>query len=203
MAGGLAERDEMALNAEAGDRGSNRVSADRIESVFEAALDAITSALDTDRAAILINDRDGVMRFKAWRGISDEYRHAVEGHTPWTAGAPRPDPIIVPDVTTDAGLAPFHAAFAREKIRALAFVPLVSCDRTIGKFMLYWRTPFEPSPLALEAAQTIGAFLGVAVTRARQNAASVENERRMHLALQQEAETRERLARLAAIEIWR
>jgi hypothetical protein len=32
------------------------------------------------RASILLFDPDGVMRFKASRGLSEAYRAAVEGH---------------------------------------------------------------------------------------------------------------------------
>lgn len=32
------------------------------------------------------------------RGLSEDYRRAVEGHTPWTPSTPDPEPILVPDV---------------------------------------------------------------------------------------------------------
>src|SRR5690606_5137050 len=56
------------------------------ESAYEAALDALTEALGCARASLLLADPDGVMRFVAWRGLSQRYRAAVEGHMPW-----RPD----------------------------------------------------------------------------------------------------------------
>ena len=48
--------------------------------VYEAALDAITGALGCTRASVLLFDDTGIMRFAAWRGLSDAYRRAVEGH---------------------------------------------------------------------------------------------------------------------------
>src|SRR5262245_43635324 len=50
---------------------------------YEAALDAMEGALGCKRASILLFDDAGVMRFAAWRGLSDDYRRAVEGHSPW------------------------------------------------------------------------------------------------------------------------
>ena len=39
------------------------------------------------------------MRFKAWRGLSDEYRKAVEGHSPGSADQRIHLPFI-PDLAT-------------------------------------------------------------------------------------------------------
>ena len=81
-------------------------------------------------------DPDGVMRFKASRGLSEAYRRAVEGHTPWRPDSRDPQPIWVADVAADASLASYNDTFAAENIAAMAFIPLVSLDRVIGKFML-------------------------------------------------------------------
>ena len=82
--------------------------------------------------------RDGVMRFKAWRGLSDEYRRAVEGHSPWPRDVHAPEPIVVPDVESDPAMAPYLPLFREEGIGALAFIPLVAGGRLIGKFMVYY-----------------------------------------------------------------
>jgi signal transduction histidine kinase/CheY-like chemotaxis protein len=165
--------------------------------IYGAAIEGVRSAVGVDRTSILLFDPDGVMRFKAWHGLSEAYRAAVEGHTPWRPGEPAPSPITVHDVLADPELAAYTPVFASENIRALAFVPVVLKGRTIGKFMLYWAQPHSPSPAALDAATTIAAFVALAVDRARQEAASREQEQRMHAALEQEAQARERLTRLA------
>ena len=116
-----------------------------LEEIYGVALDALASALGVDRSAILLFDADGVMRFKAWRGLSDSYRAAVEGHSPWPADATAPPPLIVADVRDDASLAPFRPALDAEHVAALAFIPLVSAERIIGKFMLYFAVPTRPS----------------------------------------------------------
>ena len=167
------------------------------QEIYGAALDGMQAVAAVDRASVLLFDPDGVLRFKAWRGLSDEYRATVEGHTPWTPGQPAPEPILVSDVNADPALRNYRAAFERENIRALTFIPLVSKGRTLGKFMLYWATPFRPSPQVVDAALVIGSFVGLAVERARQNTQMLEQQRRMEAALQQEADARERLTRLA------
>src|SRR5262249_7768941 len=57
--------------------------AETIKDVYEAALDAIMDAMHCSRASILRCDTDGVMRFVAWRGLSESYRRATTGHSPW------------------------------------------------------------------------------------------------------------------------
>ena len=81
--------------------------------LYDKALEAITSAVNADRASILLFDEDGVMRFKAWRRLSDEYRRAVEGHSPWRTDQPSPQPIVVGRIAKselDPGLGGRHSA---------------------------------------------------------------------------------------------
>src|SRR5690348_8788465 len=67
------------------------------EAIYEAALHALTATVGPDRAGVLVGDDAGVLRFCAWRGLSDAYRRAVEGHSPWPSGASDPQPVIVSD----------------------------------------------------------------------------------------------------------
>ncbi len=117
------------------------VVAERVDQVFEVALNVIERVMATERAAILIRDDHGVMRFRAWRGLSDAYRSAVEGHSPWSDAAPTFEPILVPDAAVDPTLADYAELFRSEGIGALAFVPLVNGGRLVGKFMVYHDRP--------------------------------------------------------------
>ena len=197
MSTALSNSQPLSLAAAVGTLADALASATSPQEIYDAALHGIRSALGVERASVLLFDADGVMRFKAWRGLSDDYRRAVEGHTPWRPGQPAPAPIVVSDVNTDAELVPYQPVFARESIRALGFIPLVSRGKTIGKFMLYWREPYTPSQQMLDAALVIASLVGLAVERARQNALVVEQQRQVQLALMHEAEMRERLTRLA------
>ena len=84
-----------------------------VEDIYASALDALGAGLGVERAAILLFDPDGVMRFKVYRGLSDAYRRAVEGHTPWQPDTPDPEPIVV----TDAAGLPYAVLPASEVVR--------------------------------------------------------------------------------------
>ena len=141
------------------------VAADRVETVFDSALDAIQNALGAGRSAILTYDDEAVMRFRAWRHLSDDYRHAVEGHSPWSPDDPAPRPVLVPDALGDSSLAGYRSLFESEEIGALAFIPLVSGSRLLGKFMVYYDRPHPFLPHEVETAQAIANHLGSVMTR--------------------------------------
>jgi PAS domain S-box-containing protein len=135
------------------------------EEVFEAALDAITQSLGA-RASILLFDETGVIRFVAWRGLSEDYRKAVDGHSPWKAGEPDPDPIYVSDILETRESDWLKQRIVGENIRGLAFIPLVAKGRTIGKFMTYYPDPHEFTDLECELAITIARQVGFSLERA-------------------------------------
>ena len=138
-----------------------------IESIYEAALDGLRTGFGVQRASVLLFDADGVMRFKAWRGLSDEYRYAVEGHTPWTPAQAAPSPIVVPDVRHEPSLHQYASVFEREHVVSLAFFPLVADGGVIGKFMLYHELPASFSAEQVTAGTAMGYLLGFAVERTR------------------------------------
>jgi PAS domain S-box-containing protein len=141
------------------------IEAKTVEQVFEAALQAIERALATPRCSILLFDEDGVMRFRAWRGLSAAYRAAVEGHSPWAADALDPQPIAVSDVATDPAMSPYLPLFRREDIGSLAFFPLVAGGRLIGKFMVYYQTPRDFPPAQVALANAIANHVAAACAR--------------------------------------
>ena len=57
--------------------------ASALEEVLEAGLDALLEATGAERVSVLLADDEGVLRFRGWRGLSDRYRAATEGHSPW------------------------------------------------------------------------------------------------------------------------
>jgi PAS domain S-box-containing protein len=148
--------------------------AESLEGVYVPALEAIVRQVRTDRCAFLLFDSDGVIRFKAWRGLSDEYRRAVEGHSPWRPDQQGVAALVVADVNTDPELASYRAAFDAERIRALAFIPVLHGGRLLGKFMLYSDQPWAFSPAEIKLAQTIADQVASAVG---QKQAQAERER--------------------------
>jgi PAS domain S-box-containing protein len=138
-----------------------------IADVYHEALSALEAGVSARRAAVLLYDESGIMRFKAWRGLSDGYRAAVEGHSPWACDEGAPSPIIVPDVEADPAVAAFRAIILAEGIRALAFVPLIADGRLFGKFMVYFDEPRVFTPDEVRFCQNIAEHIGLAIARQR------------------------------------
>lgn len=141
--------------------------AESVNDVYEAALAAIVRALDCDRASILMFDHNGEMKFVAWRGLSDAYRYAVEGHSPWTQESKDPQAIFIDDVERAELEATLKENVTKEGISALAFIPLIAKGELIGKFMAYHSTPHVFNEREVELAVTIARQLGFSVERMR------------------------------------
>ncbi|MBI5816478.1 MAG: PAS domain S-box protein [Nitrospinae bacterium] len=145
---------------------SNAVSgADTLEDVYEAAKSSILRALKADRVSILLFDSEGVMRFKSWQGLSETYRKAADGHSPWTQDAVNPAPILIDDIELDADWAHFRPVAAAEGIRGFAFIPLARRNRPIGKFMVYFNKPHHFTGSEIKLAETIAFHITFAIER--------------------------------------
>ncbi|HTV63095.1 MAG TPA: response regulator [Verrucomicrobiae bacterium] len=142
----------------------NRASS--LREVCDAALDAIFQCQASDRAAILLCDSAGVMRFTAWRGISEDYRRAVEGHSPWKKDE-MPGPVLISNVDAAPFDEELRSIVKGEGIRALAFIPILYNDRLLGKFMVYFNTTHEFASGELQPAQTIASQIASAIERQR------------------------------------
>jgi PAS domain S-box-containing protein len=141
------------------------VVAETVETVYDAALDAIEAVLGAKRASVLTFDGAGVMRFVASRNLSEDYRRAVEGHSPWAPDATAPEPIVVADAKNDPSVAAYAPLFEREGIGALAFIPLVARRRLLGKFMVYYDSPHAFGAQELETARAIANHLASVISR--------------------------------------
>ncbi len=134
-----------------------------LDAVYSAALDAIGDALGCDRASVLLFDAASVMRFVAWRGLSDAYRKAVDGHSPWKADDRDPVTICVGDIDLADEPDLLKETIKAEGIRALAFIPLIADGRLIGKFMTYYPEAHAFSEDEMSLANTIARQLALAV----------------------------------------
>ena len=165
----VSEREELRSrlrDLDAGYRFAEAVAgASELDEVLEAALDALLEATGADRASVVLVDRGGELRFRAWRGLSDAYRSATESNWPWPPDAEDPQPVLVEDVAA-AGFAPaLKRMIRKEGIGALAFLPLVRGERLLGKFTLYRDAPHRWSEREVLLSRTIATHLASVVER--------------------------------------
>lgn len=147
------------------------IRAETEKDVLEEALDALFATVGPDRAAVLLFDAQKVMRFRAWRGLSEKYRRLVDGHTPWRPESQDAEPIAVADAAADPSLGALRDIVNAEGIRALAFVPLLGREGVIGKFMLYSDTPRTWSEEDLSVAELVARHVAIGIDRVQQRQA--------------------------------
>lgn len=145
-----------------------------LEGVFEPALDAIMRGLRCQRASILLFDHVGAMRFVAARGLSDGYRAAVDGHSPWARDAEVAAPICIADVARSDLDAALRQTVLAEGIGAVVFIPLQEGGRLLGKFMAYYDAPHAFTRTEMDLARTIAGQLGFSIERMRAQKAAYQ-----------------------------
>jgi diguanylate cyclase (GGDEF)-like protein len=139
--------------------------AEDVDEIYGEALSSAEGTLSADRSAILLFDEEGVMRFRASQGLSDAYRGAVEGHSPWSPGEKAPEPVLIGDVSQEESLNGLLEVIEGEGIAALAFFPLMEQGQLIGKLMIYYDQPHEFSDDEVQLAQTITSHVAFAIRR--------------------------------------
>ena len=156
--------------------------------IYQAALDTLARCCGSRRGAILFLDPEGVMRFKASQGLSEEYRQKVEGHSPWTPGESDAQPVLIRDTKElDPTLQPI---VEQEGIRSLAFIPISYKGTLLGKFMLYFEQPHDFSPEEVRLALTLASQVALAVQRRR------AEEQLEHLVMERTAKLQEMMQEL-------
>jgi|RhiMethySRZTD1v2_1073278.scaffolds.fasta_scaffold01619_12 PAS domain S-box-containing protein len=167
---------------------ANAASAGSLQAVYDTALRGVQETLNVERASLLAFDVTGTMRFVAWSGLSDEYRAAVDGHSPWSVNDTAATPVLVSDIERDASVALYAPIFRRESIRALAFIPVQFGTRLLGKFMLYYREPHTFSDAEIAIAEQIADHVAFALEHHRV-AVALESRLVVERDLRQQAET--------------
>lgn len=147
-----------------------------LQDVYECALTSLLASTAADRAAILTFDAAGVMRFQAWRNLSEQYRNARTGNTLWREGTRNVEPVLVADVALDPELASSRELFSAEGIRSLAFIPLELDTGVFGKFVLYCRDPHQWMSDELALAQMIAHHVALVLERKRADLARGASE---------------------------
>jgi PAS domain S-box-containing protein len=151
------------------------------EDIFAAGLEAICTALQCDRAAILLADEAGVTRFVNWRGLSDVYRRLTEGYSPWQPAQTNPDPVSIENVS-DSDLTDSMAAVMKaEGAAALVFIPLVCANKLIGHCAIYFDQSHRFTDSERDVSTTIARQIAFSIDRVRAEAALRTSEERFRV----------------------
>jgi len=156
--------------------------ANSMDEVYEAALEAMCSALECDRSSILLFDQASIMRFVASRGLSEEYRRAVEGHSPWKRDDKDATPFGISNLAVADLTDELRSTIRREGISSLGFVPLTSEDQLIGKMMVYFDEPHAFTEAEFDMATVVGNQIAAGVELKRTQTLLLENEERLRMA---------------------
>jgi two-component system CheB/CheR fusion protein len=158
--------------------------ASSLSAIYDAGLDAMLDALRCDRASVLVADAKRVMRFAGWRGISEAYRKAVDGHSAWAPDEREPEPVLIPDIAAADVEDALKAHVQSEGIVALGFFPLMVEGRLGGKFMTYYDSVHAFGEVEVEVALSIARQLSLAIGRYRGEETLRASEQRLRLALE-------------------
>jgi signal transduction histidine kinase len=155
-----------------------------LDDVLEAALDALLEATGADRASVLLADDEGVLRFRAWRGLSDAYRAFTEGRSPWPPDLEDPQPVLVEDVAEADYEPALERVMRKEGIAALAFIPLLRGGGQLGRFVLYRDAPHSWSEREVLLSRTIANHLASVAERAQAQHEAEASRARLALLLE-------------------
>src|SRR5581483_4256312 len=97
----------------------------------------------------------------------EQYRAAVEGHTPWTRDTRNPKPISIEDIETAEVDEALKQADRQEGIGSLHFIPLVLGSELIGKFLTDYHVPHAATKEDLDLAVSIAHQRAFGISRKR------------------------------------
>lgn len=153
--------------------------AETLTALYEKGLETIQSALNVDRAAILVIDAHGVMRFKTWRGVSDNYCRLVEAHPAWETDLSDLASNLVSTIDESTMNPQLQAVHRGEGIRALACIPLTIGSQLIGRLTAYFSQPRVLNEGEINLSHAIARTLALGIDRKTTEVRLRESEARL------------------------
>ncbi len=135
------------------------------QQLYDVGIETIRSVLRCNRASISLFDETGKARFVAWHGLSERYRSAVDGQSPWTSDDPAPSPVSYDYIGFADVPASLIADVTNEGIYALAFAPVLARGKLAGKFVAYYDAPHRFTQAELDLAVILARQLSLALDR--------------------------------------
>ncbi|HTV21676.1 MAG TPA: ATP-binding protein [Polyangiaceae bacterium] len=142
----------------------------------ELVLDALRGISTPLRAAAVELDEGGALRVLAVAGLSEAARDLVAAHAPWeTPDDSSTETVWVSHLEPDPATLASRAAFAREGIVCVAYVPCRFGERRIGVLALCFDAPRAFSEREAAAVESIAAETALVLEHWRQLAAPVSS----------------------------
>lgn len=138
-----------------------------LQQVFEALIDSLPATLNIDGCLIGLLDEDGVLRTRAYRGVSDAYaampHRAGVGLTGTVLATGQP--LNVADMSRDPRSI-YGAQDAAAKLRAMLCAPLLEGDLVVGVLTVYRREAGEFPEADLQVLLNFAEYAAAAVRNA-------------------------------------
>lgn len=141
-----------------------------LKTVMDAALDNVLTLMRADAGGILLwDERETVLRYRSYRGLSDEFVAAIAGLRPGEGIAGRVaasgEPIVVEDIAVDERVT--REVVRRSGLHAFASIPLRAKEQIVGVMNVARRDRHRFDERDVQLLLAIGHQVGVAVENAR------------------------------------
>jgi PAS domain S-box-containing protein len=136
-----------------------------LEQIYTTAMDYIPRLFKADRVAIMLSDDDGIMRLKAWRGLSDSFLKKIDGNFPPECVASELQPTFAEDIEHDEQSAGMRDSLRAEGIKSISCMPLQQHDHLFGKLSMCFDNPHHFSQREKQLAFNIAAHVSSAIDR--------------------------------------
>lgn len=157
----------------------------KIEDIYELALSGLQDSIGADKASVLLFDGNNIMRFVASGNLSDKYKKAADGHSPWKANEKDAKPIFIPDVLKEPSLQNLLPVINEEGICALGFIPLIHQQQLLGKFMVYFTSVHHFTEEEIQLVQNIASNIAFTIWEKKSAIALIESETKYRTLMQQ------------------
>ncbi len=155
-----------------------------VDDLCAGAVGGAREALRADSAAVTILEPNGLPRFRAWEGFSDDVRQWIEQRGTLDFGLGADESFSTTDVANSALPASLRELFAHEGLVAIAVFPIQHDGQFLGRLTLGWREAHTLNAEDERLALAIASSIAIVVQRSQME----EHERRLALALDSSAD---------------
>lgn len=152
--------------------------ADTIEEICTIAIERFQSALRSDRASLMLLDSNGGSRFNRSRGLSDEYKRAIENLSSEASEYNYRILIVDADIDDDSKLEHLKKLIRNEGIRTFVVFPLLYKNELLGRVAIYFDAPHQFNDEELQLGKTISTYVAMAISRMQAEEALKQSERK-------------------------